>query len=213
MLLRKDLAEYNRYQACALHLAISLIIFLILLVCITQYWYPGLLLEAANGWKAIGMIFGIDLILGPALTFIVFNPRKNSLKLDLTIIAIIQSAALIYGSWTIHQSHPIALAHVGSHFHIIYANAPFADEINDLAIKSNHQLYYLTKDEDLSANLKPEQFYPYSEYKQTVLKERITKDTDHPYIVRIKKIGKPYGLKLDPDSGKILSIEATNVPM
>ena len=212
MLLRKDLAEYNRYQAFAIHLAISLIVFLILLVCITQYWYPGLLFEIGNAWKAIGIIAGIDLILGPALTLIIFNPQKKSLKFDLAVIAIMQTSALIYGTWTIYQSHPIALAHIGSSFHIIHANAPYADDINDLAKQSNHQLYYLINNNDLSTNLKPQQFHPYSQYKQAVIEDRLSVGADNPYLIRIKRPGEPYGLKIDPESAEIQSLEPIKVP-
>jgi hypothetical protein len=211
MLLKKDLTEYNRYQAFAIHLAISLIVFLILLVCITQYWYPGLLFEIGNAWKAIGIIAGIDLILGPALTLIIFNPQKKSLKFDLAVIAIIQTAALIYGTWTIQKSHPIALAHIGSNFHIIHANAPFADDINALAKKSNYQLYYLINNEDLSTKLKPQQFYPYSQYKQSVIQEQISMASENPYLIRIKRPGKPYGLRIDPISAEIQSLEPIKV--
>jgi hypothetical protein len=73
----------NRYQAFAIHIAISLVLFFILLVCITQFWYSGILFNTGNGWKAIALIVGIDLILGPLLTLIIFNPKKSSLKFDL----------------------------------------------------------------------------------------------------------------------------------
>lgn len=211
MLLRKDITEYNRYQAFATHLAISLILFFILLVCITQYWYPGLLFDAGNGWKAIGIIAGVDLILGPLLTLIVFSPQKKSLKLDLSIIAIIQSAALIYGTWTVHQSRPIAIAYIGSNFHIIHANASFADDIIDLAKKNNYQLYYLINNKDLSTKLKPEYFHPYSEYKQTIIAEQLSIGAENPYLIRIKRPGKPYGLKIDQSSAEILLLEPMNV--
>ena len=92
MFLKKELTEYNRYQAFAVHMAISLVIFFILLVCITQYWYPGILFDTGNGWKAIGMIVGIDLVLGPLLTLIVFNHNKSSLKFDLAIICLLYTS-------------------------------------------------------------------------------------------------------------------------
>lgn len=143
MFLKKELTEYNRYQAFAVHMAISLVIFFILLVCITQYWYPGILFDTGNGWKAIGIIAGIDLILGPLLTFIVFNNNKNSLKLDLSIIAIIQVAALIYGCWTIHSSRPVAIAFAHKSFITIYANSHEGPAVKALTKKyKTVELYY-----------------------------------------------------------------------
>jgi hypothetical protein len=170
MLLKKPLTEYNRYQAFAVHMAISLVIFFILLVCITQYWYPGILFDTGNGWKAIGIIIGIDLILGPLLTLIVFNHNKSSLKFDLWVIALLQTAALIYGTWTIHQTRPIALAFINSSFSTIFANSNIAKSVQKKTdtLKTN-QLYYLFDDSIEESTLNPIRFKAYREYSKLVL--------------------------------------------
>jgi hypothetical protein len=104
------LTSYNRWQAFAVHFAISLGIFLVLLAVVFGYWYPGVLREADQSWQRVLMlIVGVDLVLGPLLTLIVFNPVKKSLKMDLSIIAIAQISALLAGMYTVHQSRPIAL--------------------------------------------------------------------------------------------------------
>lgn len=177
MLLKKELTEYNRYQAFAIHMFISLVIFFIILVCITQYWYPGILFDTGNGWKAIGMIVGIDLILGPLLTLIVFNPQKNSLKFDLSIIALIQTAALIYGTWTIQQTRPVALAFISSYFTTIFANSELgkAVELHAQDLGTN-QLYYAFDFEQPNAAINANQFEPYSVNSNKVL------TTESPYI-------------------------------
>jgi hypothetical protein len=170
MLLKKPLTEYNRYQAFAVHMAISLVIFFILLVCITQYWYPGILFDTGNGWKAIGIIIGIDLILGPLLTLIVFNHNKTSLKFDLWVIALVQTTALIYGTWTIHQTRPIALAFINSSFSTIFANSNIAKSVQEKTdtLKTN-QLYYLFDDSMKEQTLNPIRFKVYREYSKLVL--------------------------------------------
>jgi hypothetical protein len=170
MLLKKPLTEYNRYQAFAVHMAISLVIFFILLVCITQYWYPGILFDTGNGWKAIGIIIGIDLILGPLLTLIVFNHNKTSLKFDLWVIALVQTTALIYGTWTIHQTRPIALAFINSSFSTIFANSNIAKSVQEKTdtLKTN-QLYYLFDDSMKEQTLNPVRFKVYREYSKLVL--------------------------------------------
>lgn len=171
MLLKRELAEYNRYQAFAIHMAISLVIFFILLVCITQFWYPGILFDTGNGWKAIAIIVGIDLILGPLLTLIVFNPLKSSLKFDLTIIALVQSAALIYGTWTIHQTRPIALAFINTSFMTIYANNKIADDIQKrVSMFNSNQLYYLFDDSAAEESLNANRFESYQDFSLDVAK-------------------------------------------
>jgi len=210
MLLKKELSEYNRYQAFAIHIAISLVIFFILLLCITQYWYPGLLFDAGNGWKAIGIIASIDLILGPLLTLIIFNPKKKSLRIDLAIIALLQCTALIYGSWTIYQNRPIALVYIGSSFHLLHASAPFANDIIDLADTNQHQLYYSPELDITTVRLLPEHFYAFSQFQQQVLENTIKNDGESSLLIPLNKAGKTYGVKLDANNGDILKIEPLN---
>lgn len=171
MFLKKELTEYNRYQAFAVHMAISLVIFFILLVCITQYWYPGILFDTGNGWKAIGMIVGIDLVLGPLLTLIVFNHNKSSLKLDLAIIALVQTAALAYGAWTIHQTRPVALAFINTSFMTISANSKLGQDLKEkIKALKNNQLFYVFNDQVPKKVLVVEQFYDYSNHAEKVPK-------------------------------------------
>ncbi len=174
MLLKKEITEYNRYQAFAVHMAISLALFLILLVCITQYWYPGILFDTGNGWRAIGIIIGIDLVLGPLLTLIVFNPKKSSLKFDLFVIALVQTAALIYGSWTIHQTRPVALAFINTSFMTIFATSDMADKVIERThhLKTN-ELYYQFDETKQEGSLNPTKFAAYEEFSD-IVNEMIT---------------------------------------
>ena len=163
------LQNINRYQAFAIHMAMSLVIFVVLLICITQYWYPGILFDTGNGWKAIALIVSIDLILGPLLTLIIFNPKKSSLKFDLWVIALVQIAALAYGTWTIHSSRPLAIAYVNRSFITFYANAKNAEEIKDKVIALNtRQLFYVFDNAKPSQSLSSEQLTPYVQHAKEV---------------------------------------------
>jgi hypothetical protein len=208
MLNNKKLTEYNRYQAFATHLVISLAIFFILLVCITQYWYPGILFDTGNGWKAIGIIIGVDLILGPLLTLIIFNPKKGSLKFDLSIVALIQVAALIYGTWTIHSSRPIALVFLYQNFSTIYANAPFANEIEDVIKKSQRKLVYLSDSEQQSYKLDPKLFAGYTENHEYVLKKikslHDEKNEKHYWVTISNLTDDNSTIKVNAKTGEIL---------
>ncbi|WP_420592230.1 hypothetical protein [Bacterioplanoides sp.] len=105
------LTHLNRYQAFGIHFLASLVVFAILTALIFFYWFPGILRVADPSWQQILIVIaGVDLVLGPALTLIVFNPEKKSLKMDLSIIAALQIAALAYGSYTVHNTRPLALS-------------------------------------------------------------------------------------------------------
>ncbi|MEL7399989.1 MAG: hypothetical protein AAFN68_05375, partial [Pseudomonadota bacterium] len=95
------LTALNRFQAFIIHLGLSLVIFAVLLLLIMQFWYPGFLFTTSGGWDAVRLIIGVDLILGPLLTLLVFNPNKASLKKDLSVIALVQTLALAWGTHTI----------------------------------------------------------------------------------------------------------------
>jgi hypothetical protein len=199
-----NLLLLNRYQAAFIHIAISLAIFVLLLICITQYWYPGILFDTGNGWKAVGMIVGIDLILGPLLTFLVFNPKKKSLKLDLAIIAIIQTAALAYGTWTIHHTRPVAIAFVNTNFITIFANSLLGEQLLQKTRElETLELYYIFDDNNPSSTLIADQF---DSYKNHVLKVKETKPSnDNHLLINIDPLMSPLRfIQVDSKTGKIL---------
>lgn len=103
------LKDIGRIQAFLVHLAISLAIFIVLLLVIVLVWYPRPFFSSDGGWQGIQLVAGVDIILGPLLTLIVFKQGKPSLKFDLMVIALIQFSALSAGVWIVHQERPVAV--------------------------------------------------------------------------------------------------------
>lgn len=99
----------SRFKAFSIHFAISFVIFLILLYFILVQWYPEPLFSTDGGWRVIRIIIGVDLILGPLLTLIVFKSGKPGLKFDLTMIALVQVLALSWGVWNTYNERPAAI--------------------------------------------------------------------------------------------------------
>ncbi len=99
----------NRWKASGLHFLISLVIFCVLLAIILVVWYPGLLFELNGGWEGLRIVIGVDLVLGPLLTLIVFKVGKPSLKFDLAAIAVFQAVCLLGGVWVVYQERPVVL--------------------------------------------------------------------------------------------------------
>ncbi|MEJ2362029.1 MAG: hypothetical protein P8Z75_11465 [Gammaproteobacteria bacterium] len=106
----------TKLKAFASHLGISFLIFLIILYFIIFKWYPFPFFSTDGGWQGIRIIIGVDLVLGPLLTLIVFKPGKPGLKFDLSVIAIMQAGALAWGIWTVHHQRPIAAVYVDNYF-------------------------------------------------------------------------------------------------
>jgi len=98
----------TKFKAFSVHFGISLLIFLSLLYLILFQWYPPPFFSTDGGWQGIRLITFVDLILGPSLTFVIFNPEKarKLLIMDLSIIGICQIAALTWGVWATHNERP-----------------------------------------------------------------------------------------------------------
>jgi hypothetical protein len=99
----------TRFQAFVIHFTAAGLILAITLGSIILQFYPGFYLFAEGGWTAIKIVIAVDLVLGPLLTLIIFKPGKKGLKFDLSVIALLQFAALIYGSYILYTERPAYL--------------------------------------------------------------------------------------------------------
>lgn len=109
----------NRWSAGALHLLASLAIFAMLTLIVLFWLFPAGLFQAAGGWEGLRIVVAVDLVLGPCLTLIVFNPRKprSELVRDLSLIALVQVLALGGGVWQVLKVRPLAVVQVFDTFY------------------------------------------------------------------------------------------------
>lgn len=122
-ILTKGFADWPRSTAAALHLCISLVIAAIVATIIFALWYPGDYKTLAGGGQLFWIIVSVDVVMGPLLTFVVFNlakPRKELWR-DLAIIALLQVGALGYGLHTLFEARPIALVFEVDRFRVVTA--------------------------------------------------------------------------------------------
>ncbi|MDG4553624.1 MAG: TfpX/TfpZ family type IV pilin accessory protein [Candidatus Competibacter sp.] len=96
----------TKLRAFAIHLTASAIIVLAFLGVMFLAWYPAPYFETDGGWKVLRILAGVDVVLGPLLTLIVFKPGKPGLKFDMSCIVVAQLGALIYGGTIIYQERP-----------------------------------------------------------------------------------------------------------
>lgn len=112
----------SRLYASGIHFLISLIVGLGLLALCWFIWYPAPMLMAIGGHEIFLLIVGIDVVLGPLLTLIVFKSGKKSLKFDLTTILLLQIAAMAYGVSTLLEARPAYVAALGDRFQVVQAS-------------------------------------------------------------------------------------------
>ena len=84
-------------SACVVAVILSIVFF---------FWYPGPTFEIAGATNPMFILIGVDLVLGPLLTLIVYKQGKPGLLFDLWFIALVQLAALVYGSFTLYSERP-----------------------------------------------------------------------------------------------------------
>jgi hypothetical protein len=116
------LASFNRWQASGIHLGMSAAIGAATLATMLLVWYPGAYFQAAGGVGLILLMIGVDVVLGPTLTLLVYNPKKRSLRFDLATIALVQLVALAYGVFVMFGARPAYLVFAADRFDLIAAN-------------------------------------------------------------------------------------------
>ncbi len=103
---RRSLLSISKLHAFLIHLSGSALVVGTLCAIIFFIWYPAPYFAAKGASEVLRILIGVDLILGPTLTLILFRPHKPGLVFDLSIIATIQLVALISGTTVIYQERP-----------------------------------------------------------------------------------------------------------
>lgn len=121
-------------RAAVLHLGLSFIVAALAAAFVFGLWYPFPYRELAGGRELFLLIMTVDVVCGPLLTFVLYNPAKprNELVRDLGLILIIQVTALIYGMSTVWQARPLFLVQEVDRFKVIQAPSVDADALNAL---------------------------------------------------------------------------------
>lgn len=112
----------TRWKASAIHLSLSAIVLAAIAAVVVFRWYPPGLFHIARADTLLVLIGGVDLVLGPLLTLIVYTQGKKGLRFDLTVIALLQLAALVYGLNTVWQSRPVFLVASDTRLTLLFAN-------------------------------------------------------------------------------------------
>jgi hypothetical protein len=97
-----------RLKATGLHLLISLAVAAVAAALVFWVWYPHGYASLMRGGELFMILMACDVILGPALSFVICNPNKpkRTLLMDYAVIGAVQLAALGYGMSVVADSRP-----------------------------------------------------------------------------------------------------------
>jgi len=125
----------SRFVAFGAHLFLSAFVF----SCLALFTYfillPGFLFYSESGLTILTLIGGVDVVLGPLITLIIYKKTKPSIKLDLSLIALLQIAALIYGVYALWSVRPLAVFYTKDSYHVVYQSTfqnPTYSDISDI---------------------------------------------------------------------------------
>ncbi len=173
----------TRGAAASIHLALSALIAAAVLLVIYMVWYPSPYFTAMGGDQLVLLVIGVDVVIGPLITLILYKAGKKGLKFDLAVIGFLQAAALTYGVMVTANARPVYSVFVVDRFEVVAANdiekAELAkvqrDEFKSLpwagprvvgvvkpadAEESNRVLFSLAEGKDLQHF--PQHYVPYS---------------------------------------------------
>ena len=113
----------SRWKAAAIHLSISAIIALVAATLIFGVWFPPPWSHAAGADRLILLLLGVDIVVGPLLTLIVYRHGKWGMRFDLWVIALLQAGAFLYGMSVVLGSRPVFVVGAIDRFELVPADA------------------------------------------------------------------------------------------
>jgi hypothetical protein len=117
------LQSLNRWTASGLHLVLSAVLALIVVTLVLVLWYPRPYFAAMGGETLLRLLIGVDVVIGPLITLIIYDRTKPRLKWDLAVIAVLQVAAIVYGGVVMFEARPVYNVFVVDRFEMVAANS------------------------------------------------------------------------------------------
>jgi hypothetical protein len=113
----------DRFKASGIHLSASLVIAALAAALVFGIWYPYPYREISGGRELFMLLISVDVIVGPLITFAVFNRSKppSELARDLAVVVLLQLGALAYGLWTVSVARPVHLVFEIDRFRVVHA--------------------------------------------------------------------------------------------
>mgnify|MGYP001072791368 CR=1 FL=1 len=126
----------NRWNAAAIHMAISFALATSVTALLYFVWFPAPYFAAAGAGRLILILIAADVCIGPLLTLIAVSPFKSKklLKLDLTVIGLLQTTAFAYGAHIIAAARPVFV--VGAVDRLVLISA---EEVEDVDLAQGSQ--------------------------------------------------------------------------
>ena len=120
-----------RLRAFGIHLLSSVIATALAAAAVFGAWYPSPYAGIAGGLHLFLLLVGVDMVLGPLLTFLVASAKKSrsELRRDIAVIVAVQLLAFGYGLMTLAAARPVGLVFEVDRFRVVSAADVEADQL------------------------------------------------------------------------------------
>lgn len=111
----------SRTRAALIHLGLSTAVAALAGLLVFGFWYPAPFSEISGGRELFLIVVAVDVVLGPIITFAIFNRHKpwSELRRDLAIVVLLQLIGLAYGLNTAAEVRPVIVALEGTRLRVV----------------------------------------------------------------------------------------------
>jgi len=122
----------DRARASGAHFVFSAILATACAALVYLLWYPAPVGSMSGVSDVFLLMLGVDVVLGPLVTLVVFNTHKPRAELvrDLAVVVLVQLGALGYGMWTVFAGRPVHGVFEYDRIRVVHANE-IPDEFMD----------------------------------------------------------------------------------
>jgi len=112
-----------KFVVAGKHALVTVLVAILSSVLVFVIWFPGDFAEIMPGTKLFLLVVGIEVVLGPCMSLVIYNPQKNKTELyrDYATIIVIQLSALLYGLYSVAQTRPVFMVFVKDRLEIVSA--------------------------------------------------------------------------------------------
>ncbi|RMH11830.1 MAG: hypothetical protein D6698_15855 [Gammaproteobacteria bacterium] len=112
----------QKFKAGGIHFLLSLVVISAYLAIVFLLWYPEPFATLEKVTDAARVVIGVDLVIGPLLTFLLYKKDKPGLRFDLTMVVLLQVSALSWGIHITYSQRPVYVAYAEQLFSVVAAS-------------------------------------------------------------------------------------------
>ena len=125
------IAWRTKLFAFSLHFLATAVLAAIAAALIFLIWFPAPFARMVGGTELFMLVVGCDVVLGPLLSLVIYDPRKTRLALivDYSVVGVVQLATLVYGVYIVAGTRPVIVAFNRDRLEVVTAREINAAEL------------------------------------------------------------------------------------